>query len=55
MEAPCPRRSGTIRRTGLIGLSLGGNIAREELTRLPDCPAAKALAALTTYVVDRTG
>lgn len=28
--------------------------ARRELTRLPDCPAAKALAALTTYVVDRT-
>jgi heptaprenyl diphosphate synthase len=29
--------------------------ARLELTRLPDCPAAKALSALTTYVVDRTG
>jgi heptaprenyl diphosphate synthase len=28
--------------------------AREELTQLPDCPAAKALSALTTYVVDRT-
>jgi heptaprenyl diphosphate synthase len=28
--------------------------ARAELTRLPDCPAAKALASLTTYVVDRT-
>jgi heptaprenyl diphosphate synthase len=28
--------------------------ARTELTRLPDCPAAKALASLTTYVVDRT-
>ena len=28
--------------------------ARAELTRLPDCPAAKALSSLTTYVVDRT-
>jgi heptaprenyl diphosphate synthase len=28
--------------------------AREELTRLPDCPAAKALSSLTAYVVDRT-
>jgi heptaprenyl diphosphate synthase len=28
--------------------------ARAELARLPDCPAAKALASLTTYVVDRT-
>jgi heptaprenyl diphosphate synthase len=28
--------------------------ARTELTRLPDCPAAKALSSLTTYVVDRT-
>ena len=28
--------------------------ARAELSRLPDCPAAKALASLTTYVVDRT-
>jgi heptaprenyl diphosphate synthase len=28
--------------------------ARAELTRLPDCPAAKSLASLTTYVVDRT-
>ena len=28
--------------------------ARAELTRLPDCSAAKALASLTTYVVDRT-
>jgi heptaprenyl diphosphate synthase len=28
--------------------------ARTELTRLPDCAAAKALASLTTYVVDRT-
>jgi heptaprenyl diphosphate synthase len=29
--------------------------ARAELDKLPDCPAADALAALTTYVVDRTG
>ena len=29
-------------------------VARAELTQLPDCPAAKALASLTTYVVDRT-
>jgi heptaprenyl diphosphate synthase len=29
--------------------------ARNELANLPDCPAAKALASLTTYVVDRTG
>ena len=28
--------------------------ARAELARLPDCPAAKALSSLTTYVVDRT-
>ena len=28
--------------------------ARAELARLPDCPAAKALTSLTTYVVDRT-
>jgi heptaprenyl diphosphate synthase len=28
--------------------------ARAELTRLPDCPAAKALSSLTAYVVDRT-
>ena len=28
--------------------------ARAALTRLPDCPAAKALSSLTTYVVDRT-
>jgi heptaprenyl diphosphate synthase len=28
--------------------------ARAELTRLPDCPAAKALSSLTVYVVDRT-
>jgi heptaprenyl diphosphate synthase len=28
--------------------------ARAELARLPDCPAAKALSLLTTYVVDRT-
>ena len=28
--------------------------ARTELTRLPDCSAAKALSSLTTYVVDRT-
>jgi heptaprenyl diphosphate synthase len=28
--------------------------ARTELTRLPDCPAAKALSSLTAYVVDRT-
>jgi heptaprenyl diphosphate synthase len=28
--------------------------AREQLTRLPDCPAAKALSSLTTYVVART-
>lgn len=29
--------------------------ARAELEKLPDCPAAEALSALTTYVVDRTG
>ena len=29
--------------------------ARACLAELPDCPAAKALSALTTYVVDRTG
>jgi heptaprenyl diphosphate synthase len=29
--------------------------ARAELTALPACPATDALAALTTYVVDRTG
>jgi heptaprenyl diphosphate synthase len=29
--------------------------ARAELEKLPDCPASEALAALTTYVVDRTG
>jgi heptaprenyl diphosphate synthase len=28
--------------------------ARGELAKLPDCPAAKALASLTTYVVART-
>ena len=28
--------------------------AREELAQLPDCPAGKALASLTTYVVART-
>ena len=28
--------------------------ARAELAQLPDCPAAKALASLTTYVVART-
>jgi heptaprenyl diphosphate synthase len=28
--------------------------ARAELARLPDCPANKALSALTTFVVDRT-
>jgi heptaprenyl diphosphate synthase len=31
------------------------NAARAELARLPDHPAAKALASLTTFVVDRTG
>jgi heptaprenyl diphosphate synthase len=30
------------------------SVARSELARLPDCPAAKALSALTVYVVDRT-
>ena len=29
--------------------------ARAELAALPPCPATDALAALTTYVVDRTG
>jgi heptaprenyl diphosphate synthase len=29
--------------------------ARAELGKLPGCPATEALAALTTYVVDRTG
>ena len=29
--------------------------ARAELDKLPACPATDALAALTTYVVDRTG
>jgi heptaprenyl diphosphate synthase len=29
--------------------------ARAELEKLPVCPATEALAALTTYVVDRTG
>ena len=29
--------------------------AREELARLPECPARDALASLTVYVVDRTG
>jgi len=29
--------------------------ARAELDKLPACPAADALAALTTYVIDRTG
>ena len=29
--------------------------ARAELEKLPSCPATEALAALTTYVVDRTG
>ena len=29
--------------------------ARAELDKLPACPASEALAALTTYVVDRTG
>jgi heptaprenyl diphosphate synthase len=29
--------------------------ARAELEKLPGCPATEALAALTTYVVDRTG
>ena len=29
--------------------------ARAELAHLPDCSAAKALASLTAYVVDRTG
>ena len=29
--------------------------ARAELATLPSCPATDALAALTTYVVDRTG
>jgi heptaprenyl diphosphate synthase len=29
--------------------------ARNELARLPDCPARDALASLTVYVVDRTG
>ena len=29
--------------------------ARDELVDLPPCPATDALAALTTYVVDRTG
>ena len=29
--------------------------ARAELGKLPSCPASDALAALTTYVIDRTG
>jgi heptaprenyl diphosphate synthase len=29
--------------------------ARAELVKLPPCAATEALAALTTYVVDRTG
>ncbi len=29
--------------------------ARAELNKLPACPAADALAALTTYMIDRTG
>jgi heptaprenyl diphosphate synthase len=29
--------------------------ARAELGKLPESPAAEALASLTTYVVDRTG
>ncbi|MFC5992617.1 polyprenyl synthetase family protein [Pseudonocardia hispaniensis] len=30
-------------------------VARAELAKLPGCPATSALAALTSYVVDRTG
>ena len=37
-----------------VVLAEHASAARTELTRLPDCPAAKALASLTTYVVDRT-
>jgi heptaprenyl diphosphate synthase len=35
-------------------LSEHASAAREELAQLPDCPANKALASLTTYVVART-
>jgi heptaprenyl diphosphate synthase len=35
-------------------LAAQASAARAELACLPDCAAAKALAALTTYVVDRT-
>jgi heptaprenyl diphosphate synthase len=35
-------------------LAQRASAARAELAKLPDCPAADALASLTTYVVDRT-
>jgi heptaprenyl diphosphate synthase len=36
-------------------LAVQAGAARAELEKLPACPATEALAALTTYVVDRTG
>jgi heptaprenyl diphosphate synthase len=36
-------------------LAVQAGAARAELEKLPVCPATEALAALTTYVVDRTG
>lgn len=53
-EALALLRSGPgVPRTRQV-LAEHASAARLELTRLPDCPAAKALSSLTTYVVDRT-
>lgn len=53
-EALALLRSGPgVTRTREV-LAEHASAARAELSRLPDCPAAKALASLTTYVVDRT-
>jgi heptaprenyl diphosphate synthase len=47
------RRSPGVTRAQEV-LAEHADAARSELAKLPDCPAAAALSALTTYVVART-
>jgi heptaprenyl diphosphate synthase len=44
---------GLVRARAVLAEHAGS--ARAELATLPLCPATDALAALTTYVIDRTG
>ena len=54
-EALALLRAGPGLRQARAVLAEQAAAARAELEKLPACPAADALAALTTYVIDRTG